>query len=211
MTRIIICQESAMTEIWFPVRDWEELYEVSSCGRARSLPRQTRRGLRGGNFLKLQADRKGYLYIAMSREGEITRGYIHQLVCEAVNGPCPDEFEARHLNGENQDNSPSNLEWGTKSENMLDSVRHGTHRNSRKERCPKHGCEYFFLKDGRRNCRKCARESKTGFYDRNKEAILADHAKQRAQDPEHRRHIERESKRRIRAKQKEQRDATASA
>lgn len=34
-------------------------------------------------------------------------------------------------------NSLSNLRWGTRSDNQLDSVRHGTHSNARKSHCPR--------------------------------------------------------------------------
>lgn len=60
------------------------------------------------------------------RIGDKTR-YIHRLVLETFVGPCPNEMETRHLNGKPQDNRLENLCWGTRSENQLDSVKHGTH------------------------------------------------------------------------------------
>ena len=40
------------TERWLPVTGYEGLYEVSDLGRVRSLPRQTRSGVRGGTLMK---------------------------------------------------------------------------------------------------------------------------------------------------------------
>ena len=50
-------------------------------------------------------------------------------------------MECCHNDGDFENNRLSNLRWGTKSENTLDSVKHGTHNNARKTRCPQ-GHEY---------------------------------------------------------------------
>ena len=55
---------------------------------------------------------------------------IHQLVLEAFVGPCPSGMMCRHLNGDPANNRLENLKWGTRSENQLDSVQHGTHYSS---------------------------------------------------------------------------------
>lgn len=55
-----------------------------------------------------------------------TRG-VHLLVLEAFSGPCPEGWECRHLDGNGHNNQISNIAWGTKSENTIDQVRHGTH------------------------------------------------------------------------------------
>jgi len=52
---------------------------------------------------------------------------VHRLVLETFVGPCPEGKETRHLNSNKADNRLENLCWGTRSENQLDAVRHGTH------------------------------------------------------------------------------------
>tara|TARA_B100000408_G_scaffold100189_1_gene77469 strand:- start:592 stop:819 length:228 start_codon:yes stop_codon:yes gene_type:complete len=58
---------------------------------------------------------------------------IHRLVCAAFNGPAPAGATlVRHLDGVVTNNVPSNLAWGTTSDNLLDAVRHGTHFSAKK-------------------------------------------------------------------------------
>ena len=52
--------------------------------------------------------------------------YVHTLVLNAYDGPKPDDYVCRHLNGNPLDNRPENLRWGTVQENTQDSIRHGT-------------------------------------------------------------------------------------
>lgn len=118
-----------MTEIWKPAVGYEG-YEVSDHGQVRSLDRtiyrkdgQTR--LCKGRALKPQKHSDGYLYVCLYREAKPRKEYIHRLVLEAFTGPCPDGMECRHLDGNPENNRVSNLQWGTRSENILDVVRHG--------------------------------------------------------------------------------------
>lgn len=58
--------------------------------------------------------------------------YVHKVVCEAFHGAKPEGLQARHLNGNRDDNSASNLKWGTPKENGKDMVRHGNSRLGKK-------------------------------------------------------------------------------
>jgi hypothetical protein len=94
----------------------------------------TRRDItRFGEWKRLQPcpDRAGYLRVKIDGQPRS----LHRLIAEAFHGPCPEGQECRHLNGDRADNRPSNLCWGTRSENMRDRVRHGT-LNIRGERNP---------------------------------------------------------------------------
>ena len=52
---------------------------------------------------------------------------VHRLIALAFLGPAPSpQHVVRHLNGNCTDNRPSNLAWGTPSENAADAVGHGT-------------------------------------------------------------------------------------
>jgi len=55
-----------------------------------------------------------------SEDGERAFAYVHALVLLAVVGPRPEGLEIRHLNGIPSDNRVVNLEYATKSRNLLD-------------------------------------------------------------------------------------------
>jgi DNA-directed RNA polymerase specialized sigma24 family protein len=59
-------------------------------------------------------------------DGKRVTGRVHSMMCEAFHGPRPPKMQARHLNGNNQDNRPANLCWGTPRENYDDRDAHGT-------------------------------------------------------------------------------------
>jgi predicted transcriptional regulator len=55
---------------------------------------------------------------------------VHRAVLTAFRGPYPGKgFEARHLDGNKQNNRLGNLAWGTRRENADDRIRHGSCRN----------------------------------------------------------------------------------
>lgn len=112
-----------VTELWLPVVGYEDRYAVSSMGRVRALvPYRSTTGILAGD-----TDKQGYRRVLLSRDGQKKRFSVHRLVCRAFHGEPPENTECRHLNGINTDDSASNLAWGTRSENMMDRVRHGTH------------------------------------------------------------------------------------
>ena|SRR5690606_1388273 len=159
-----------MDEIWKPVPGYEGIYEVSSKGRVRSLDRVNSQGARvRGRVMKTRTDKDGYFDLVLSKAGEKTYPRVHRLVCEAFHGPAPEGKPfACHKDGNNQNNTPENLYWGSSSDNMQDAVRHGTHRNSRKTHCER-GHE---LPKNRR-CPECARVHARRTVERSRESGLA--------------------------------------
>lgn len=59
-------------------------------------------------------------------DGPWVKKFIHTLILEAFTGPCPPGMECLHRDGDPQNNSLSNLRWGTRSENVRDAITHGT-------------------------------------------------------------------------------------
>ncbi len=162
-------------ERWLPIADWVGLYEASSYGRFRSIPRKTRTGVRGGGVLKLFPGAQGYHMVKLWRDGKPTTKMAHRLIAQTFLGPRPAGLEIRHLNDDKLDNRLVNLVYGTRSENKQDEVRNGRNHHSNKTRCPQ-GHEYtpentYYRPSNPNNrvCIKCTRNGvKPGAFNRNK-------------------------------------------
>jgi hypothetical protein len=117
-------------EEWKAINNYEGLYEVSSYGRVRSLPRSWISGMGLVRTIPLtyksqSKDKDGYLRVTLCKEGKKARVRTHHLVLNAFIGPCPEGLQCRHLDGDRTNNHTENLKWGTPSENAYDRVKHG--------------------------------------------------------------------------------------
>jgi len=125
-------------ERWRSVVGYEEMYEISSLGRARGVDRIDSAGRRWrGRVLSPQPAGAGYLYFNLSHAGKTRRRAASRAILESFVGPCPENMEACHNNGVKLDNSVGNLRWDTKKGNEKDKAIHGTrivgelHKNSK--------------------------------------------------------------------------------
>src|SRR4051812_40020523 len=98
-------------------------YEVSNDGQVRSW--KTWRGAPGPRILKPVRVRDDRPSVVLYGDGRHARREVHRLVMLAFVGPRPAGMDIRHLDGDVQNNSIGNLAYGTRSENLLDAVRHG--------------------------------------------------------------------------------------
>lgn len=145
-----------------PVNGYEGLYEVSDLGRVRSLTRPVKHSTGGyrvfpGRVLKQDTTLKGYKRVPLSKDGASKNVQVHRIVCRAFNGAPPTGKNlVLHANGDPGDNRVSNLRWGTQAENIQDSVRQGTHVNTRKVLCVRgHQLEGENVRIDRRGRREC--------------------------------------------------------
>ena len=121
-------------EVWKDIPGYEGRYQASTEGRIRSVdrivysrsrttrlpfPRQLKgQILRPGKFCKT-----GHLSVVLGRKAPGSP--VHQLVMKTFVGePLPGQ-EVRHKNGVPTDNRLANLEYGTRTENILDVYRQG--------------------------------------------------------------------------------------
>lgn len=155
-------------EEWRPIPGFNGLYEASSLGRVRSW--HTHRGVPGPRILRRANNKDGYFRMALNRNGKGYNRHLHAWIALAFLGPRPEGLEVRHLDGDQTNNRVSNLAYGTHSENVQDTIRHGRHYTASKTRCHR-GHEYDrarVQKDGtrRRVCRTCQRESELRYKQR---------------------------------------------
>jgi len=174
-------------EQWLPIVGFEGYYEVSDWGRVRTVPRMMAR--RNGTTYTVpkrirsqKVDSTGRWRITLRlRTAGIERTFlVHRLVIEAFVEPQPSNMECCHYDGNPANNHLTNLRWDTRSENRLDSVRHGTHQWANKTHCPA-GHPYDAANTrydhGRRRCRACVNTKARKVYATRKALTAACHAK----------------------------------
>lgn len=158
------------SESWLPVVDYEDSYEVSDQGRVRSISRVVVR--RNGSPMPynsqpispFRSPPSNYLTVSLKRGGQKRNRRIHVLVAEAFVGRKPfPAAEVCHSNGDKDDNRPCNLYWGTRSQNVLDAVRHRTHNQVSKTHCKRNHAftpenTYINPTSGGRQCKRCVYE-----------------------------------------------------
>jgi hypothetical protein len=153
-------------ERWLPAVGYEGYYEVSDLGRVRSLDRVVVTRGRGtrvspGRILKLGTYKDGHKHVTFSVEGQTHTFTVHSVVLAAFVGPRPDGLEIRHLNGIPDDNSLTNLVYGTAAENAADrDERHGRNFQANKTHCPQdheytEESTYVVPTTGVRQCKTC--------------------------------------------------------
>ena len=110
------------SELWLPVVGYEGSYEVSSFGRVRSLARTVagRWGSqrRMGVLFALHPANKRYLKVTLQCDGVGIQYQVHSLVLEAFIGPCPEGFQADHVDFNIANNVLTNLRWISQQDNL---------------------------------------------------------------------------------------------
>lgn len=106
------------------VKHCREKYLISQDGRVFSL-----HVWNDGSFRELKQEvlQNGYHRVTLQTKSGREKILVHILVLETFIGPRPTKrHETRHLDGNRSNNNLSNLMWGTKEENIQDSILHGT-------------------------------------------------------------------------------------
>lgn len=155
-------------ENWLPVSGFEGVYSVSDLGRVRRDSAAGR--ARAGRILKPSVDiRGGYLSVSLYNGGLRTRvrRKVHVLVAETFIGPRPIDMDVCHGDGDCRNNVLPNLRYGTRSDNLRDSVSHGTHPWSSRTHCRDghvlNEANTYVTPQGIRRCRACKRAR---YYER---------------------------------------------
>jgi hypothetical protein len=96
-------------DIWKPIKDYENLYEISTQGKIRSL--HNRYGI--NKLLKSSKNSKGYRVVTLCKDKKQKTFTVHKLVAAAFI-PNPNNYPCvNHKNENKDDNSVDNLEWCT--------------------------------------------------------------------------------------------------
>jgi hypothetical protein len=140
LTIFLLSEIMHNTEIWISVVGYEGMYEVSSHGRVKSLPRMARLNYRPRKLkeriLRPGLSGNGYETVVLYKPGHRQSHCIHRLVAEAFI-PNPMRYaEVNHKDGEKLNCNVTNLEWCTSSYNTKHAYQTGLidpklRRNSR--------------------------------------------------------------------------------
>jgi hypothetical protein len=113
-------------EIWRPLSQFRNLYEVSNLGRVRSVERVYVRsnGVRvtyKSVVLKQQLGTTGYWIVPIFQKPKS----VHRLIAQEFIKKVPGKEYVNHINSIRSDNTLSNLEWCTQSENIKHGFKYG--------------------------------------------------------------------------------------
>ena len=102
---------------WKPITGYEGLYEVSDNGIVKSIRRVNNSGrsygkrMIGGYILRQMADKDGYKFVCLSKNGVRKPFRVHRLVAVAFLDNPKHLSIVNHKNENKADNRVSNLEW----------------------------------------------------------------------------------------------------
>lgn len=142
-----------MTEEWTDIKGYEGLYQISNCGRVKSLPRNGT--INAERILKSAINRGGYNTVILVKQGKYRTHFVHRLVAQAFI-PNPDELPQINHKDENKlNNKVENLEWCTSKYN----VNYGTRneRASKPVQCIETGVIYKSAIEAEKKTGSCSR------------------------------------------------------
>jgi hypothetical protein len=118
-------------EIWKDIENYENLYQVSNFGNVRRLPVIINAMSRWGTIRKMKFKGKniktchksgsGYPIVSLCKNGVSKIYSVHRLVAKAFIENVNNLPQVNHKDGNKINNNFNNLEWVSKSDNMLHS------------------------------------------------------------------------------------------
>lgn len=142
-------QNDLPDEQWLPVKGFEALYHVSNMGRVRRM--MALHGTYAGKLLKHQYNSGGYPRIFLSKDGETSIVFVHRLVAEAFIGARPDGMEINHKDMNRRNPLVTNLEYVSRSENIIHGNANRAYPPARGEDKPQHKLTWAIVDDIRRS------------------------------------------------------------
>lgn len=125
-------------EIWVPIVNYKDLYEVSNYGNIRRL-RQINRQINIPRISYLRPRlRSNYLSVCLSKNGKAKHFSIHTLVYSSFKNKIGEKLTINHINHNRFDNSIENLEIVSRSDNTKKAWLAKRHKVGQDHRLAKH-------------------------------------------------------------------------
>jgi hypothetical protein len=116
---------------WKDVIGFEGLYQVNQFGDIKSLGNGLSTNSLNNKERILKPQKKRYLTVKLSKDGNYYYKTIHRLVAEAFIENKENKPQVNHIDGNKYNNHVNNLEWNTAKENIQHSVRTGLQINKK--------------------------------------------------------------------------------
>ncbi len=115
-------------EIWKNIKDFNNIYQVSNYGRIRGINRLVNSKSNSYKVVKGQLrvcikGNCGYLRVSLSKNNYNKYYSVHRLVAMAFIINDDNKSTVNHKDGNKLNNNLDNLEWMTKSENILHGLK----------------------------------------------------------------------------------------
>jgi hypothetical protein len=105
------------------IAGFEGLYSVTPDGRVWAHEKRKGRGIHAPRWLRAGVNSRGYYTVVLIHAGVNSCRTVHSLVAEAWIGPRPVKHDVNHIDGSRTNNDWTNLEYCTRSENVLHGLR----------------------------------------------------------------------------------------
>lgn len=128
-----------MEEEWKWIDDFENMYQISSLGRVRSVDRYDSSGRFFESKMKaIHSLPTGYRFVQLYKHNKMKQCYVHRLLGFAFLEKRPEHTQINHIDGVKHNNELSNLEWCTESENKIHGWKTGLYTGNKRCRGEKH-------------------------------------------------------------------------
>lgn len=124
-------------EIYKDIENYEGRFMISNYGNVKSLERIINNKFNKNRvfkecILKPSVCSNGYLYVSLTDKNNIKKRIrIHRLVANAFITNINRKIDVNHKDGNKKNNHVSNLEWATRSENLIHSYKYLNRKKSK--------------------------------------------------------------------------------
>jgi hypothetical protein len=117
---------------WYPIPDYEGLYEINKDGVVRSLDKKVLHNSKSnaiaqkrGKILAQSKGNRGYMCFGVHKDGCYRTLFTHRLLASLFIENINNKSTVNHINGVKSDNRLCNLEWCTQQENVIHAYKNG--------------------------------------------------------------------------------------